>query len=50
VLRWKIMIHEVTDAATRVSITSCTTTLALLTRLHMEVWSTTLASTLYLLL
>ncbi|MCY1400571.1 hypothetical protein D9M71_156640 [compost metagenome] len=45
-LRWKIMIHEVTEAATRVSMTSCTTRLALLIRLHMEVWSTTFGSTL----
>ena len=44
--RWKIMIQDVTEAATRVSMTSCTTILALLIRLHMEVWSTTFGSTL----
>src|SRR5690606_21602661 len=43
VLRWKIMIQEVTDAATRVSMTSCTTKLALLIRLHIDLWSTALA-------
>ncbi|MCY1429794.1 hypothetical protein D9M71_457250 [compost metagenome] len=48
-LRWKIMIHEVTEAATRISITSCTTKLALLIKLHMDIWSTALASTLTLL-
>ncbi|MNG04827.1 hypothetical protein D3C84_879870 [compost metagenome] len=50
VLRWKIMIHDVTEAATRTSMTSCTTKLALLIRLHMDIWSTAaLASTLTLL-
>lgn len=44
--RWKIMIQDVTEAATRVSMTNCTTILALLIRLHMEVWSTTFGSTL----
>ncbi len=35
--RWKIRIHEVTEAATRISMTSWTTKLALLIRLHMDI-------------
>ncbi|MNY56063.1 hypothetical protein D3C86_1921030 [compost metagenome] len=50
VLRWKIMTHEVTEAATSVNITNWTTRLALLIRLHIDIWSTALASTLTLLL
>jgi hypothetical protein len=50
VVRWKIMTHEATDAATRDSITSCTTRLAALIKLQIDMWSTALASTLTLLL
>src|SRR5690606_3034251 len=51
VLRWKIMIQDTTEAATRLSMTSCTTRLALLIRLHIDIWSTAAlaASTLTLL-
>ena len=36
-LRWKIITQDTTDASTRVNITSCTSTLAVEIRCHMDI-------------